>query len=257
MTIVLMHGFGAFMHLLADVSIKPLVSRLGSDGWLVHAPMVNPYNTVPERARQWMKHLTELGVGSGTRLHLIGFSSGGLDARFLISRMGGHEFVDSLTTISTPHLGSSLAAYLLDSPATLQAGIAKVADWMGDRLLGKAVSNSRKALEQLTPSYMNDEFNPATPDHPDVTYRSWAGRAGIGTDTPIIPLLRVTNRIIYNREGVNDGIVSVECAKWAGFQGTVEADHARQIGVRMLNGTFDAPEFVSSILAELGEVRSA
>ena len=32
----------------------------------------------------------------------------------------------------------------------------------------------------LRPRHVREVFNPAVPDHPGVTYRSWAGRAGAG-----------------------------------------------------------------------------
>lgn len=247
-TVVLMHGFGAFMHLLANVSIRPMVAALSGVNRSVHAPMVQAYDTVPQRAARWMQHLRRIRGESSTNLHLIGFSSGGLDARYVITRLGGHEIVASLTTISAPHHGSSLAEFVLDTPRPVRKGLVGFADWMGDRLGKTDRARAGRALEELTAAFVNEEFNPSTPDHPDVIYRSWAGRAGKGTNVPILPVLSVPNRIIYKREGQNDGIVSVSSAIWSGFQGTIDADHARQIGVQLMNGTFDATSFVSSLV---------
>jgi triacylglycerol lipase len=253
MTIVVMHGFGAFMHLLASRSILPLVETLSMSGRNIHAPIVHPYNTVEERAVQWMSHLDELGPNKKSGIHLIAFSSGGLDARYLISHLGGYEFVKTLTTISTPHLGSSLAEYILERPASIQKGVTAMADWMGNRLVGPDVSASKRSLERLTPTYMTEIFNPRTPDHPDVRYRSWAGAAGVGTTIPIMPLLRLSNRVVFDREGPNDGIVSVSSATRPAYCGTLDADHARQIGIKGFNGTFDAGGFVSALVHELEE----
>jgi triacylglycerol lipase len=251
MVLVIMHGFGAFMHLLASVSVKPMAAALSRKGYDVHAPMVQPYNTVPERAEAWMEHLVTLAKGKDAEIHLIAFSSGGLDARYAISHLGANELVTSLTTISTPHFGSSLAAYILERPPSIRNGITKLADWMGDRIEGDGTSEARVAIEQLTPDYMKGEFNPSTPDHPEVAYYSWAGQAGLGTQVPILPVLKPTNRIIHKHEGINDGIVSVKSAQWTGFMGTIDADHARQIGVRVLNGSFDAVGFVSFVADRL------
>ena len=251
MNVVLMHGFGAFMHLLANRSIRPIVRSLGAAGYRVHAPVVQPYNTVADRAEMWMSHLAAIRDGEPGPMHLVGFSSGGLDARYIVSKLGGHEFVASLTTISTPHRGSTLASYVLESSEFVRNRITRFADWMGDRLHESQASDARRALEQLTPDYMTDVFNPDVQDHAHVVYRSWAGRAGKGTGVPILPVLRFGNRIIYEQEGPNDGLVSVKSAEWTGFQGTIDADHARQIGVRAMNGAFDATAFLSSILADL------
>jgi triacylglycerol lipase len=250
--VVLMHGFGAFMHLLANLSVNPMLDRLTADGRHVFAPMVQPYNRVPERANRWMSHLRAILDETGAHhMHLIGFSSGGLDARWVISRLEGYRFVKSLTTISTPHHGSGLADYIMDSPDPVRTTLTRVADWMGNRLEGAQVSESSLAIEHLTRSYVDEVFNPEVPDHPDVTYASWSGRAGEGTDVPITPLLRIPNRIVFEREGINDGIVSAESAKWTGYQGMLSADHARQIGINALNGDFDALGFVSSLIDQL------
>ena len=118
------------------------------------------------------------------------------------------------------------------------------ADWMGRRL-SSAPPEAERALEQLTPSYMDSAFNPSVPDCPDLSYASWAGGAGIGTETPINPLLRMTNRVLFDAEGVNDGIVSVKSAHWTGFRGIIDADHGRQIGIKAWNGSFEPDRFIS------------
>lgn len=253
--VVLMHGFGAFMHLLSNVSIRPIVAALEQHGLDIFAPMVQPYNTVPERADLWLSHLERIRIETGAaRLNLIGYSSGGLDARYLISRLGGHAFVASLSTISTPHRGSSYAGYIIERPAVLRKSITGVADWMGDRLYGSHGSDSLRALKQLTPEYMTRTFNPAVLDHPDVRYFSWAGAAGRGTENPLLPVLRASNRIVFEREGINDGLVSVESSTWTGFKGTIAADHALQIGIRVGKSIFDPAIFLTRLIWHLSRI---
>jgi triacylglycerol lipase len=77
----------------------------------------------------------------------------------------------------------------------------------------------------------------------------------MGTNVPITPVLKLPNRIIFEREGENDGLVSVKSASWTGFQGTIDADHARQIGVNAMNGRFDAPSFVASLAESAASAR--
>ena len=101
---------------------------------------------------------------------------------------------------------------------------------------------------------MREVFNPAVPDHPGVTYRSWAGRAGAGTPVPISPLLRLTHAVIHAREGVNDGIVGTDSAVWTGFQGVLDADHARQVGLSTgLPRKFNASRFYEKVVRALAE----
>ncbi len=164
--------------------------------------------------------------------------------------------VRSLTTISTPHRGSSIASYILDRPELIRKGLTGLADFMGRRL-HDAPSDAQRSLEQLTPEAVATDFNPGVPDHPGVRYYSWAGRAGIGTHTPINPLLKLPNRVLFEAEGENDGIVSVSSATWSGFQGTIEADHGRQIGVKAWNGDFEPVPFVLSIIQKVRALSGA
>ena len=59
----------------------------------------------------------------GREVNLIGHSMGGLDCRYLISQIPHSErtfVVKSLTTIATPHLGSSFADFLLEDVIGLE-----------------------------------------------------------------------------------------------------------------------------------------
>lgn len=60
---------------------------------------------------------------AGTRVHLLAHSMGGLDARWVIAQDGMAENIASLTTIATPHRGTSLADLAYDElPILLPAG---------------------------------------------------------------------------------------------------------------------------------------
>lgn len=242
--LVLMHGFGLYAALWRKGMLHGTAMHLRRRGVRAFAPNVSPYCPVPARVKQWeacFKHvLRETGA---EQLHLIAHSMGGLDARFLISRRGWHERVATLTTVSTPHHGSSAADYLMEQPARLRRLVAWAADWLSAQALPspESAADFERAVRELRPAYLRDDFNPATPDAPSVRYQSYAGRAGAGTDVPINPFFRPLNRVIYEREGVNDGYVATENARWGRFRGTVDADHARQVGLAAA-GLRRAPE---------------
>jgi len=140
---------------------------------------------------------------------------GGLDARYLISNLEGNKIISSLITIGTPHRGSAYADWFIKN--------------IGDRIYLENLLNilpfESGAHKNLTTKWVQEEFNPSNQDHPDVKYYSLAGVKEI----PLTHILYIPHRIITNSEGINDGLVSVESAKWGEFLGVIPLDHAEQI----------------------------
>ena len=227
--------------------------HLRGHGVLAFAPNVAPYNTVQIRSQSWKEHLERiLEITGAERLNLVAHSMGGLDARYLISQLGMAPRIESLVTISTPHHGTAIASFVLSQPQRLQELTATAANWMGTRSLPGAEADFMTAVEEFTAEVVCDEFNTSVPDNPSVRYWSYAGCAGKGTDVIMNPFLRILNGILYEREGVNDGFVSVESAKWGEFKGTIEADHAAQVGIQIVPGSrFDSHEFYAEVVREL------
>ena len=253
--IVFLHGFGVGASLRRGGHLHEEAMHLRSRGIRAFAPNVAPYNTVRVRAQMWddrLRHI--LDQTQADQLCLIAHSMGGLDARYLISERGWHEHIAALVTVSTPHRGSSIATFVLDQPEAVRTRIVEMADWIGSNVLDDGSANAHQTLRELTPSYVQDTFNPAVPNHPDVRYWSYGCQAGAGTAITIDPVFRFFNRYLYDREGVNDGFVSVRSARWGTYLGTVDADHARQVGLSStLAADFDANAFYASVATMLAE----
>jgi triacylglycerol lipase len=151
----------------------------------------------------------------GKRVNIIAHSMGGLDARYMVSRLRP-ENVDvlSLTTIASPHRGSSFADFCLEEiGASHIPRIYKAFESMG---FGTG------AFEQLTQKYMQGQFNPKTPDDPEVQYFSY----GATIQPSLWSVFRGSHSVVERLEGPNDGLVSVESAKWGLYQGTlVDVSH--------------------------------
>lgn len=253
--VVLMHGFGVGASFRRGGHLHDEALYLRSRGVRAIAPNVSPYNTVRARTATWDDRLRRvLDEVESDRLVVIAHSMGGLDARHLISKMNWHEAINVLVTVSTPHRGSSVAEFILDQPEAVREWLVDMADWVGSNILEDGSANIRRALSELTPDYVENTFNEEVPNHPDVEYWSYGCRAGKGTDIPINPVFRYLNRYLYEREGVNDGIVSVESARWGNYRGTVDADHARQVGLSSrLAAPFDSNTFYANIVKDLAE----
>jgi len=253
--VVLMHGFGMLAIFLRGGHLHDEAIYLRLRGVCAYAPNVSPYHTIPVRAAMWKSRLEKiLAETSADAVNLVAHSMGGLDARYMISKLGMSDRVASLVTMSTPHRGSPVADIVLESPERVQSWLSEAANWAGSSVLDGGSADFHQAVKDLSPSHVVNEFNVEVLDHEDVRYWSYAGRAGKGTENGINPLLRPQNTLIYKREGVNDGFVSVESAKWGDFLGVVEADHAEQIGIDLTpSGSFVSTEFYAGIATKLAE----
>ncbi|KAJ8123538.1 hypothetical protein ONZ43_g544 [Nemania bipapillata] len=105
-------------------------------------------------------------AAGGREVNIVAHSMGGLDARFMISHLRPTNVaVRSLVTVASPHHGSSFADFLFR-----EIGDQRLPEIY--RLLER-VGMETGAFEQLTSTYMENSFNPRTPDDPRVSYFSY------------------------------------------------------------------------------------
>ncbi len=252
--VVLLHGFGVLSAFGRGGNLHPMAVHLRQHGVWAYAPNVSPYDTVKARAALWARRLQHvLAETRASKVTLVAHSMGGLDARYLISRLGWYDRVAALVTIATPHRGTALADLTLQQPDLLRRLMSRAAEWLGSTSLADAETNFHDAVAELSPAFVQGTFNPAVPDHPDVRYWSYAGAAGQGTDAPINPLLTVLNRSLYRAEGLNDGYVSAASAQWGTYHGSLPADHALQIGISFPGARFRAPAFYTTLTQKLAK----
>lgn len=115
----------------------------------------------------------------------------------------------SLTTVATPHHGSSFADYLFT-----QIGLTNIPKIY--KVL-EAFGLETGAFEQLTRKYMAESFNPRTPDVEGVKYYSY----GAQFEPHLLSVFRKSHDVIAPIEGPNDGMVSVESSRWGTYKGTL------------------------------------
>ena len=133
-------------------------------------------------------------------MHLIGQSMGGLDARRLLADESWHERILSVTTIGTPHLGSSLADF-----AKLRVGRVY-------RLLEALKIDPQGCLDVTRKAALRFHERFAPPRH--VPCFSVAGNPP--AHEVCWPLRRL-HAVLSEIEGPNDGLVSVESANAFGI----------------------------------------
>ncbi len=254
--IVLAHGILASDGLF---SMKRIASALRQQGNQVFFAEVSAVGPVRLRAGQLAGRIDEvLEITNLGHVNVIAHSMGGLDSRYLISRLNFSGKVASLTTLATPHRGSPVAdALFAEVNAGGYAVLAKLVDFLAS-LFNQAThlneSHIKDGLYDLT-TEQAQTFNHDVVDSPTVYYQSYAASA-IHADQPrgIHRLLRKNHATIAAVEGPNDGMVSVVSAQWGNFRGTVEADHFTVAGLGRKNVTpFGVEKFIRGVSSDLAE----
>ncbi len=266
--IVFMHGMAGTKSFFDVLDYwYEVVPTLLDAGYPAHVASVDPFQPTVLRAQEWRTHLDTLfASGQARRVNLIGHSQGGLDARYLAALLDSERQVRSVTTIATPHRGAAAADLvhgLVDGSSLGQA----ILDGVFDELAGLyGLTGDQDIIaqtEQLT-TYASAAFNLDVLDRSDVAYASWSGvtcdlidvlcqldRGGEIVD----PFLAATHVLTSLLEGENDGLVSVESAKWGNYLGELPADHLDEVG--LLPGTtapgFDHLEFYLDEAARLAD----
>lgn len=213
------HSLG---HLNYWVGIKEGLSKIGANVLTARVP---PYASIRERAKHLSQFLrTESPNFSNdngkAKFNLIAHSMGGLDCRYLISKLKHEEYeIKTLTTISTPHRGSECADYIV---RTLES----------NNLTKDLIPESLRDLTTLHAK----EFNEKIKDSPNVSYFSYGARFTPHWYNVFGPTSQIIKSEIWkNNKGAkrldqlnmdNDGLVSVESAKWGKYLGTLDGvDH--------------------------------
>jgi triacylglycerol lipase len=211
---------------------KGIKSHLEEHGFEVHHTNVDFAGSVDLRARQLSDQISHILDGRGsTKVHIIAHSMGGLDARHMIVDIEGMAGkVASLTTIGTPHLGTSLADF------GISAGGRFIIDFLRPII-------TIEGFKDLTAEACLS-FNKRAKDKEatnNVIYRTYAGAEE--RDLVFLPL-QASWFLINHKEGENDGLVSVKSQTWdkklIGSNGTektiehfpfpIPADHLNEVG---------------------------
>jgi len=200
-------------------------------------------------------------TGSG-KVNLVAHSKGGLEARYMISSLGMAGKVASLTTISTPHHGSKVMDEILGVPDFLLRGAAFFANgfrWAA----GDKKPDFYNGIQSLGEEYMV-EFNQSNPDMPGVYYQSFAGSMYAPASDLIVCW---PGYWIKTADGPNDGLVTIESAKWGNFRGLLRGagyrgiSHGDEVDLRRTDvpmqpvlGATTIPAFYAAMAAELKQM---
>ena len=210
--IVLVHGLFGFDRIqIAGLTLARyfpgIVECIEAAGNRVLVPRLSPTGSVADRARQLKAFLER--ESPGEPVHLLAHSMGGLDARYMVSCLDMADRVLTVTTLGTPHRGTTFA------------------DWSIKRLerVVKPIFNffglPTGAFYDLTTTNCA-RFNDQVRDAHGVRYFSVAGKHD---DTYLNPEWWLPYRIVLEKEGPNDGCVSVASATYGETIDIWDGDH--------------------------------
>lgn len=262
--IVLVHGFSGW----DDIGPVEYFFGIKDDllqarGEAVETPALPPYHAPGVRALVLAAHLDEiLQRTRKAKVHVIGHSQGGLDAREAISTLGYGDRIATLTTVSTPHKGTPVADLAEIAPDGTLNAAGRLLGWLIGSLEGEAPDVAAPVADAWQPQMTAvmralsvtgaNEFNVQNQPDPRVAYFSVAGVSNLtppslidvcadapwgasdGVD-PVDPFLLATGQLITSSDGIlswraNDGLVPVDSAVYGTFLGCFPADHFDEIG---------------------------
>jgi triacylglycerol lipase len=193
---------------------------LRAAGNRVFVPRLSATGGIAERAAQLKAFLDQYSPCEP--VHILAHSMGGLDSRYMITHLGMADRVLTLSTLGTPHRGTSYIDWLVQRfgffarPALDALGIA------------------RQGFRDLTTTSCAD-FNRQTPDQPRVRYFSVVGKCeGPWLGFP----WTLSQRLVERHEGPNDGVVSVASATYGEHTEIWEGDHLALINIRNMQASW-------------------
>jgi triacylglycerol lipase len=203
-------------------------TMLKDKGHIVYHSKVGWAADIEKRAADLKENILKILRQAGSeKVNIIAHSMGGLDSRHMLFNdcMGGkiHERIASLTTISTPHNGSPFADWGLDNLSRIPALLKRI---------GLDVSAFEDLRTDICKAF-NDrsevkEFEKQCQSR--IIFQTYAGKQDFWG---VFNLLKGPFRIVEEKEGENDGLVSVQSAKWREeyFMGVLdETDHLNELG---------------------------
>ncbi len=228
--IVLAHGLFGFTRigvgpLTLTSYFSGITEALQAVGNRVLVARVQPIAGVERRARRLGEQIVR--AFGDEPVHLIGHSMGGLDARRLLADESWQEQILSLTTIGTPHLGSSLADF-----AKLRVGrVFRLLEALKIDTQG-CLDVTRKAAYRFHKRFAPPARIPCF------------SVAGDPLAQNVCWPLRRLHEVLSEIEGPNDGLVSVESANAFGSPlPHWPVDHLRQVNwlVKAVHGSVGRP----------------
>ena len=147
--IILVHGVAAKQLRILNAFGK-IGDELKKEGYTVYISDHDGFGSIENNAAQ-LKTFIEgvLNETGAEKVNIIAHSKGGLDSKYMITKLGMDDKVASLTTLCTPHKGSIVASKIWELPMPIKKIIAFFIDMFYCLFMGDKHPDSMRACQQL------------------------------------------------------------------------------------------------------------
>jgi len=258
--IILAHGMGATDDMLGFINYWWGTEKALEDkGANVFVTKVNCMDSTQNKAAQFKTQFLQIKAATGpSKINVIGHSHGTIYTRYAISNLGLSSYVASHTSLCGPHRGSAVADVIIGVAGDVGGWLlGATMDVIYAFILGDTSPNSYDNAIAVSRPYMNNTFNPNTPNKSGIYYQSYATKITLIASNDMV--LTPTYWLLKYYEGDNDGLVSVNSAKWGTFRGVQSGtfllggvSHINAIGHFFgLTPGFSSTDWIGGIVADL------
>lgn len=147
--IILAHGIAAKQLRILNAFGK-IGYELEKEGYKVFVADTDGFGSIENNAEQLKNYINRVLLLTGAeKVNIIAHSKGGLDSKYMITKLGMEDKVASLTTLCTPHKGSIIASKIWRLPMPIKKIIAFWIDMFYCLFLGDKHPDSIRACDQL------------------------------------------------------------------------------------------------------------
>ena len=212
--VILVHGIAIkekrYIHAFGRIAEK--MREIGYDVYIANT---DAFGTIENNAAQLKSFITKVMKATGAeKVNLIAHSKGGLDSKMMITNLDMEDKVASLTTLCTPHKGSIIASKIWGLPMPLKKIYAWCIDHFYRYVFGDKNPDSMTVCQELCHV---DEGLETVGFSSKVYCQSYSSTLKSGKDCFIMALPMRLYKHFTGKE--NDGMVSVESAKFGEYKG--------------------------------------
>ncbi|HEY9061010.1 MAG TPA: triacylglycerol lipase [Pseudobacteroides sp.] len=222
--LVMIHGIGFKDYKYVNYWGR-IPKELMKNGAKVYYGNQEAFGTVEYNAQDIKNKILEVMSETGCeKVNIIAHSKGGIDARYMISKLEMEDYVASLTLIAVPNQGSKIIDFIYWLPKWFHQGAGKIIDKYF-RLIGDKNPDFFTSTRQISTHYCK-KFNEEIKDSEKVFYQSYAVAMNNLFSDYVLTIPYLILRILG---GDNDGLVEVESAQWGEFRGILKNRYSRGI----------------------------